>query len=175
VVDVEIGYLEYTLAAEFAVVFGEASSFHAKHIRANPQLYTPDVRTFLEAGEMLPATTFVRAQCARALIQQGFRDAFEQHGLTALLAPTTPGTAPRYDQALYEFEAPEPITISAVRTSCPANLTGLPALSVPCGFSSAGLPIGLQIIGRPFDEATVLRVGQAYQSATEWAARRPAL
>jgi aspartyl-tRNA(Asn)/glutamyl-tRNA(Gln) amidotransferase subunit A len=57
----------------------------------------------------------------------------------------------------------------------PANLAGLPGLSVPCGFSAAGLPIGLQLIGRAFDEATLLRVGHAYEQATAWRGRRPAL
>ena len=61
------------------------------------------------------------------------------------------------------------------RFARPFNLTGLPALSVPCGFTREGLPIGLQIAGRPFDEALVLRVGHAYEQATEWHLRRPAL
>ncbi len=55
----------------------------------------------------------------------------------------------------------------------PFNITGLPALAVPCGFSPAGLPISLQLAGRPFDEATVLRAGHAYEQATEWHRRRP--
>ena len=62
-----------------------------------------------------------------------------------------------------------------IRCTAPFNATGLPALSVPCGFTSAGLPIGLQIVGRPFDEATVLRAGHAYEQATEWHLRKPAL
>jgi len=61
------------------------------------------------------------------------------------------------------------------RFTAPFNLTGLPALSLPCGFSSDGLPIGLQIVGRPWAEAAVLRAGQAYEQATEWHLRRPDL
>jgi aspartyl-tRNA(Asn)/glutamyl-tRNA(Gln) amidotransferase subunit A len=172
-VPVELPHIEYALPAEFAIVFGEASSFHQRYLREHPERYTPEVRILLEAGELLPAPVYVKAQRARALIQQGFREAFEAQRLVALLAPTLPATAARHGQQVYDYGDPEPITISCVRLSCPANLTGLPALSVPCGFSSEGLPVGLQIIGRPFDEPTVLRVGQAYQGVTEWHLRRP--
>jgi len=61
------------------------------------------------------------------------------------------------------------------RLTRPFNALGLPVLSVPCGFSAAGLPIGIQLVGRPFDEATTLRLGQAYEQATGWAERRPKL
>jgi aspartyl-tRNA(Asn)/glutamyl-tRNA(Gln) amidotransferase subunit A len=67
----------------------------------------------------------------------------------------------------------ESIMSAYVRLSCPANLTGLPALSVPCGVDARGLPLGLQIIGRAFDEATVLQVGEAYEWATTWHQLRP--
>jgi aspartyl-tRNA(Asn)/glutamyl-tRNA(Gln) amidotransferase subunit A len=173
--EVAIPSLAYAMAAGLAIILTEASSYHQRALRSSPDLYTPDVRPFLELGELIPATTYLKAQKARGVIKQDVRRAFEEHGLAALLAPTVPGTAPRHDQPTYDFGVVEPITIACVRHSYPANLTGLPALSVPCGFSRAGLPIGLQIIGRPFDEATVLQIGQAYESATDWAPRRPAL
>jgi len=65
------------------------------------------------------------------------------------------------------------VTPAYVRTSCPANLTGLPAISVPCG-SVDGLPVGLQILGRPYDEAMVLRIAQAYEATTRWHEQVPA-
>ena len=67
----------------------------------------------------------------------------------------------------------EDVTAAYVRTTAPFNLSGQPALSVPCGFDDKGLPAGLQIAGRPFDEATVLQIGAAYESATDWTSRRP--
>ena len=67
------------------------------------------------------------------------------------------------------------MSLEYTRFTNPFNLTGLPALSVPCGFTTQGLPIGLQIAGRPHDEATVLRVGHSYQQVTEWHRRRPPL
>ena len=173
--EVTLPSLAYASAAEFAICMLEASSFHQRSLRASPDLYTPDVRLFLELGELLPGTTYLKAQRARGLIKQDFRRAFEDHGLSAMLAPMTPGTAPRHDQATYNFEVEEPTISACVRLCCPTNLSGLPVLSVPCGFSAAGLPIGLQIIGRPFDEATVLRIGQTYQAATDWTSSHPPL
>jgi len=67
------------------------------------------------------------------------------------------------------------VRASLIRFTRPFNLTGHPAASVPCGFTAEGLPMGLQIIGRPFDEATVLRVADAYQRLTDWHTRRPAM
>jgi aspartyl-tRNA(Asn)/glutamyl-tRNA(Gln) amidotransferase subunit A len=171
--EVTLPSLASASAAEFAICLTEASSFHQRTLRASPDLYTPDVRLFLELGELIPGTTYLKAQRARGLIKQDFRRAFEEQGLSALLAPTVPGTAPRHDQATYDFGVEEPTISACVRLCCPANLSGLPALSVPCGFSGDGLPIGLQIIGRPFDEATVLRIGQSYEAATDWVSRRP--
>ena len=87
-----------------------------------------------------------------------------------------PRTAPRHGQTTYtDGGGEEAVSMACVRLASPTNLSGLPSLTVPCGFSRTGLPIGLQIIGRPFDEATVLRIGQTYESATDWAKRRPAL
>ena len=62
-----------------------------------------------------------------------------------------------------------------ISATCPFNLTGQPALTLPCGFSASGLPLALQIVGKPFDEATVLQVGHAYEAHTAWHERRPTL
>jgi aspartyl-tRNA(Asn)/glutamyl-tRNA(Gln) amidotransferase subunit A len=67
------------------------------------------------------------------------------------------------------------VEASYARFTCPFNLTGQPAISLPCGFSKDGLPIGLQIVGRPFDEPTLLRIAHAYEQATKWHLRRPPL
>ena len=175
VLEVSIPYIELSSAIAWPIVFGEASSFHQGTLRAAPELYGADVRTLLEVGEFIPATTYVKAQRARSLLARGMQETFATHQLTALLAPTLPVTAARHGQLSYNFGAEEPLISAATRLALPGNLTGLPALSVPCGFSSAGLPMGLQIIGRPFDEVIVLRIGQAYEAATDWTTRRPEL
>jgi aspartyl-tRNA(Asn)/glutamyl-tRNA(Gln) amidotransferase subunit A len=93
-----------------------------------------------------------------------------------VIVPATPAPAP----ALAEVTAGDGEAVAArmgrfARLTRPWNGLGLPALAVPCGFAGSGLPIGAQLIGRPFDEATVLRAGHAYEQATEWHRRRPAL
>jgi aspartyl-tRNA(Asn)/glutamyl-tRNA(Gln) amidotransferase subunit A len=121
-----------------------------------------DVRTTVEAGSLLTAAQYLRAQRSRTLFIQDMRTAY--HPIDALLSPTMPSPAG------VENDAPE-----TFRSWW--NLSGFPAISVPCGFSTdpAGLPIGLQISGRPFEDATVLRIAHAYESATRWHRRQPAL
>ncbi|HWQ11297.1 MAG TPA: Asp-tRNA(Asn)/Glu-tRNA(Gln) amidotransferase subunit GatA [Roseiflexaceae bacterium] len=111
---------------------------------------------------------YKRAQQVRTLIRRDYERAFEQVDLLA--APTTPSVAFRLGE---HEDDPLAMYLEDVCT-LPVNLAGLPGLVVPCG-ESAGLPIGLQLIGRPFDEATLLRVGDAYQRMTAWHTRRPAL
>jgi aspartyl-tRNA(Asn)/glutamyl-tRNA(Gln) amidotransferase subunit A len=93
-----------------------------------------------------------------------------------LLAPTAPSTAATIASMTAPIESGEGAArrfFTRRSYTTPASLAGVPALSVPCGFSTAGLPIGLQLIGRAFDEATVLRVAHAYEQSTDWRRRRP--
>ena len=110
-----------------------------------------------------------KAQAVRTLIRREFDELFEQ--VDALLAPVAPTTAFKFGAAL---EDPLQMILADVLTIS-ANLAGLCGLSVPCGFDEAGLPIGMQILGAPFTEAQVLRLGQAYQMATDWHLRSPDL
>jgi aspartyl-tRNA(Asn)/glutamyl-tRNA(Gln) amidotransferase subunit A len=109
-----------------------------------------------------------KAQRVRTLIRRDFDRVFGE--VDALLAPTAPTPAFR----LGEIDDPLTMYLNDVFT-IPASVAGIPAISVPCGFSAAGLPIGLQIIGKPFDEPMLFRVAHAYETATEWHRRRPAL
>jgi aspartyl-tRNA(Asn)/glutamyl-tRNA(Gln) amidotransferase subunit A len=173
--EVTIPDIDLALVAEFAIVVPEASAIHQKALRRQAADYGEDIRPLLEAGEFYLATHYLKAQRVRALVKDGLRRAFD--GLDALLTPTLPHAAARHDQAGFPGEngVEEPVINAYVRTCCPFNLSGQPALSVPCGFTQAGLPIGLQVVGRPFDEATVLRIGHAYQSMTDWHTRTPPL
>lgn len=111
---------------------------------------------------------YVKAQRVRTLIRQEFERAFET--CDVLLAPTAPTPAFRLGEKL---DNPLAMYLNDVCT-IPANIAGLPGMSLPCGFED-DLPIGLQIIARPFDEATMLRAGYAYQQVTDWHTRHPAL
>jgi aspartyl-tRNA(Asn)/glutamyl-tRNA(Gln) amidotransferase subunit A len=109
-----------------------------------------------------------RAQRVRTLVARDFQQAFARIDL--VVAPTTPNVAFKHG----EKEDPLAMYLNDVFT-VPASMAGLPAVSVPCGFSTGGLPIGLQLVGRPFDEARLLAAAHAYEQATPWHARRPEL
>lgn len=110
-----------------------------------------------------------KAQAVRTLIKQDFDKAFEQ--VDILAAPVAPTTASAFGT---NADNPMQMYLEDVLT-LPASLAGVTGLNVPCGFDAAGLPVGLQLIGPAFGEETVLRVGHAYQQATDWHTRRPAL
>lgn len=172
--DVELPHAELYMPIEYALLVADASAYHQDMLRDKASLYEADVRLLLEAGEFLLATDYLKAVRARRLVQQGWREMFEQ-GLDAVLAPTLPAVAvPAADPIVRWPDGSSSEAIDAyVRTSAPGNLTGLPTLSVPCGFDGEGLPIGLQIIGRPLDEVGVLNIGRAFESATDFADRMP--
>ncbi|HEU5194714.1 MAG TPA: Asp-tRNA(Asn)/Glu-tRNA(Gln) amidotransferase subunit GatA [Methylomirabilota bacterium] len=109
-----------------------------------------------------------QAQKVRTLVRRDFEKAFER--VDVLAAPTTPSVAFKHG----EKADPLAMYMNDVYT-IPASMTGLPAISVPCGFNAAGLPIGLQLIGRPLDEPTLLRTAHTYERATTWHTRRPSL
>ena len=124
----------------------------------------------LELGALLPATWVERAHRTRALICAEVRDAFRTGQLDALVTPTLPRTSMPIEEMVIDTDLPRYIPYTL-----PANLTGLPALTVPCGFTPAGLPVGLQLVGRPNAETTVLGLGGDYEGATPWHERRPEL
>jgi aspartyl-tRNA(Asn)/glutamyl-tRNA(Gln) amidotransferase subunit A len=110
---------------------------------------------------------YLKAQRVRTLVRRDYDQAFERVDLVAM--PTTPTPAFKLGEKTSD---PLQMYLADVFTVS-ANLSGLPAVSVPCGFSSDNLPIGLQLTGRAFDEATVLRAADAYQRGTDWHMRRP--
>lgn len=178
--EVRVPMTEYILPTEWGVLLPEASAYHQQMLREKADLYTSDVRLYLEVGELVLATDYIKALRARTLIQQAWRDLFSGpgfDGIDVLVAPTLAAPAASADDLTLHWPdgTTEGATDSYVRFSAPANVTGLPSLSVPCGFTAGGLPIGMQIMGKPFAEPTLLTVGQAYESATAWLDRRPAL
>jgi aspartyl-tRNA(Asn)/glutamyl-tRNA(Gln) amidotransferase subunit A len=109
-----------------------------------------------------------KAQSVRTLVRREFAAAFAKVDL--IVAPTTPNVAFKHG----EKADPLSMYLNDVFT-IPGNLSGIPGVSVPCGFNTNGLPIGLQVLGPPLDEARVLRAAYAYEQATEWRSRRPDL
>ena len=151
----------------------DCAAYHADWLRTRPDDYDWSTRTRLEAASLAPAWAYLRAQRSRELIRRELTSALEKYDV--IILPTGPVAAPSIEASTgkpggyYQGK----LDLGRRRYTSPAALAGLPALSVPCGFSDAGLPIGMQIIGRAFAEDTLFRVGQAYESATEWHTRHP--
>ncbi|HXU91816.1 MAG TPA: amidase [Methylomirabilota bacterium] len=172
--EVALPGVRHVAAGALAVVATEAMTYHAAWLRTRRGDYDPDVSTRLMAGAFVTGVHYVRGQQARALMRREVDDALARRDV--LLAPATPITAPGIDERQTTLgDGPSDIRSALIRLTRPFNFSGHPACSLPCGFSSDGLPIGMQLVGRPFDEATVLRVADAYQRVTDWHARRPVL
>lgn len=173
--EVTLPLIEYAVAAEGAILAAEAYEYHRRDLRDRPDSYSDVVRARLASGERISAADYVSAQRLRTALRDGWRDAFT--GLDAVLAPTVGGPAGLFGVNEVHHSDGRVTTTSAAYApqAYPANMTGLPALSVPCGRLGDGMPTGLQIIGRPFTEPTVLRIGHAYEAATNWTRHAPTL
>jgi aspartyl-tRNA(Asn)/glutamyl-tRNA(Gln) amidotransferase subunit A len=164
--EVHLPHAAAARTAQRAIMFGEAYAYHQVDLQSRPELYGRYTRQQLEQGALYSAADYVRAQQFRTMLRDEVREAM--HDFDVLVTPTMLGVAPTF--ADYDPDAMRRSpTYMAIW-----NLTGQPALSVTCGFSQSGLPIGMQIVGKPFAEATVLGVGAAYQALTDWHTRRPA-
>jgi aspartyl-tRNA(Asn)/glutamyl-tRNA(Gln) amidotransferase subunit A len=181
---------QYALAAYYVIAPAEASSNLARYDGVKYGLRVAEARDLVEMSGRTRAAGFGaevrrrvmlgtyalsagyydayygRAQRVRTLVRRDFETAFADVDL--IVAPTTPNVAFKFG----EKEDPLAMYLNDAFT-IPVNLTGLPAVSVPCGYSSGGLPIGLQLIGRPFDEARLLRAAYAYEQATSWHTQKP--
>lgn len=171
-VDVDIRHIEHAAAAALAMYVAEATAYHDDTLDDRAHLYTDTVRVFLELGDQLLAKDYLHAQRYRTLLGQSMAAVLSDVDLIA-----TPGiaiTATPLGQEVVDINGAEEVVFGAIlRNTEPFDLTGLPAMVMPCGFGDDGMPVSLSLAGRAFDEATVLRAGQAYQQATDWHRRRP--
>jgi aspartyl-tRNA(Asn)/glutamyl-tRNA(Gln) amidotransferase subunit A len=151
-----------------AIMLPEAFAFHQAVMQDRPEEFGEDVRYRLELGAAYPASEYIQALRFREMLVERWReDVFGEIDLVATAA--TMIAAGAIDQGDLSM------TFSLIHNTNPFNLLGTPAISVPCGFTREGLPVGLQLAGRWFDEATVLRAAHAYESVTDWQGRRPPL
>jgi aspartyl-tRNA(Asn)/glutamyl-tRNA(Gln) amidotransferase subunit A len=162
--DVQIPTLKATHSF-LLILLAEAYAYHERDLREHPELYGDVLRERFLAGGLVTAAEYVQAQRIRSEICRETAAVLQE--VDVLATPTSPKPATPFAQA-YDPEFGFP------RSNMPPfNITGSPTLAVPCGFSTSGLPLSLQLAGRPFDEALVLRVGHAYEQATSWHTRRP--
>lgn len=176
VVEIDLPELHIMPTAAFTLMLTEASRYHRRLLVERPQDYEPGTRLILELGAILPDDLYPRAQRARIALKDAMHSAFDLHALDALIAPATLRTTVPIEELSTELVPKHDGTIALsefVRQSFPANLTGQPALSIPCGFSRAGLPIGFQLLGRPFAEDALFRIGRVYERCHDWHARVP--
>jgi aspartyl-tRNA(Asn)/glutamyl-tRNA(Gln) amidotransferase subunit A len=182
-VDVSIPYLKFAAAAGMTLIMADTSSYHQKWLRERAEDYDPRTRFMLELGELILATDYLRALKVRSQLKAAMKATFDANQLDAMVAPTIPVTAVPVSELGVSMWAKDEgagaangktADLSAlIHHTIPFNLTGQPALTVPCGFSDKRLPIGLQIVGRPFDEPTVFTIGHAYEAATHWHLETP--
>jgi aspartyl-tRNA(Asn)/glutamyl-tRNA(Gln) amidotransferase subunit A len=171
----QIPNLEYGLGAIFAVELPSSTAYHDVWLRAGKTPhYEPDVRSLVEIGRFVTGADYLKGEQFRRVLMEDFRRAFEE--VDVILAPTTALTAWRHDATTVEIAGEQESVLAAGwRLTYPFNLTGVPVVSVPCGFDRDGLPIGLQIAAKPFDETMVLRVAHAYEQSHDWWTRTPEL
>lgn len=163
-----VSWLREAALANKLMTQSDGAAVHRDRLKEHPELFGDDIRRRLEDGINTPLTEYILARRTQAEIRKRLELFFETYDF--LITPTTPIAAPT-------IEGHDAVEQAArlTRFTAPFNLAGLPALSVPCGFTREGLPIGLQIISRAWGESKVLNIGHAFEQATEWHKRMPTI
>ncbi len=191
-VEISLPHTEFAVAVYYLIATAEASSNLARYdgmkygyreqakdltetyLKSREHGFGPEVKRRIMLGTYALSAGYydayyLKAQKVRRLIKNDFDEAFK--ACDVIVTPLAPTTAFKIGE---KTEDPLQMYLTDIFTNS-LNLAGLPGLSMPCGFDSKGLPIGLQIIGKPLDEATILRVAYAYEQATDWHERKPSL
>ncbi len=166
VTEVNVDFLKEAAYANSLMTQADGAAFHRERMKEHPDWFGADVRQRLETGAAFTSSEYALARRTQVEARRRCELLFEQFDV--LMLPTTPITAP-----ILEGENAVERARQLTRFTAPFNLTGLPALTVPCGFTQEELPIGLQIVSRPWNESGVLRAGYAYQQATNWHKMKP--
>ena len=162
---------QLSVAAQ-VVLAVEAAAFHKRWMIERPQDYGPQVLMRLQNGLAIPAVTYLEAMRWRGPALAAHVAAMA--GIDAVIAPVAPLAAPTIAESdVGNSPDAEAVIQRLTRFTRPVNYLGLPSLAIPAGFTRDGLPVGMQLIGRPFDEATLLRIGAAFQRATDFHDRVP--
>jgi aspartyl-tRNA(Asn)/glutamyl-tRNA(Gln) amidotransferase subunit A len=163
--EVNVPMLDYAGAAQPVIMLSEAYTYHERNLKSIPEKFGNHVRARFRTGAFFSSSDYVQAQRARNVLKRQFAEVLQK--VDVIASPTMSTPAPRFD----EMDAMT--TSRSPSFTGPYNLTGMPAISVPCGFTSEGLPVGLQIAGKPFDEPTVFRAAYTYERAVKLYEKRP--
>lgn len=165
--EVSVPDIELANSLHRLVLLAEATSVHRRRLDERRDEFGDDVRSLLDQGRFVLATDYLDAQRLRRRFCDEFCRTLKT--VDALVLPAVPIPTARIGELEVVVNGkPENVRLATTRNIRALNLTGLPVLSVPCGFHSDGLPIGIQIVGRAFDERRILEIGHAYESATQW-------
>ena len=168
----DLPMLAHSGAVFLATADVDAATFHMDWLKSRPDLYDWNTRTRLESAAITPSPVYLRGLRARTLIREEMMSSLEDYDF--IVMPASPTAAPPIARSTgspggyYQGR----LDLARRRYTSPAALAGLPAISVPCGFTESGLPIGLQIIGRPFSEPDLFRIARAYEQAADWREHR---
>ena len=175
--EISIPLIAHAAPISTALIYVDATAVHQRNLRQRPQDYDHNNRVRLLTGAIIPAQAHQKAARLRDLLRRQILDALRRVDLLALPASSVQATPIPQSPGLSRNGKAEFLAMLTGRRSytTPFNLAGVPALSINCGFTSDNLPIGLQLIGRPFDETTVFQAAYAYEQATQWHTRRPPL
>ena len=169
----QVSDIELDVPEDRSLQSAESYEYHAESVTKAPELYDPETLRRIRAGEKYSAGDRARAitelQQERRKIQLTFRE------VDVLVTPTLPVSPPRIADLKHHQEKLRPAELVLLRNTRPFNVWGLPAISIPCGFTREGLPIGLQIAGPHWSDSTVLAVARAYERVTEWHKNKPSL
>jgi aspartyl-tRNA(Asn)/glutamyl-tRNA(Gln) amidotransferase subunit A len=163
--------IEMPASNDTTILRAEAYAYHAENIKKNPELYQPETLKRIRAGEDVTTATYIQARHQVDQYRHAIRKVFETVDL--LITPTTPVPPFTISELLADMDNLRTKEILSLRNTRPFNILGLPSISVPCGFTRAGLPVGLQISGAPWAEANVLRLAHAYEQQTGWHRKHP--
>jgi len=175
VVEVDLPDVDSWNAAATMIISAEAAALHGHWLRTRPQDYSAQARARLELGFTIPAAAYIDSLRLRGVALREFAEQVFSK-VDALHAPVVSFQTPSIEETDVGAGPKLAALLAQVtRLTRPGNFLGVPALSVPAGFTRAGMPVGMQLLGRPFDEATVFALGHAFQGATEFHRKAPPL
>jgi len=171
IIDIKVPDIDALNVVGRMLLLAEATSVHQEHLKRRDDIGA-DVLTLLDQGRLIRGSDYVDAQRLRRIYCREFSKLWSE--VDCIFTPTTPTAAPKIGQMTMKVgSVDEDVRLATTRLMRAINVLGIPALSIPCGFTKAGLPIGLQILGPPRAEEMILRVGAAIEDATAVVGRRP--
>jgi len=162
----EVKEIRVDVPADRTLQAAESYAYHAQNVAAHPELYQAETLRRIRTGENISAADYIDSRRELEHLRRGIAEVFTR--VDVLITPTTPIPAPSIKELQATPEALRPAELKLLRNTRPFNVWGLPAISIPCGFTQSGLPIGLQIAGPQWREDVVLRLAHAYEQATAW-------